>query len=309
MKHWRLFSLAITGWASMFSLCPSAHANGWALTQYTPYGGQHYLYFSHEGMRLAQKKMGITIVAKAPDWKLTMFNDHSKTYFQTTYQDWKQRSAKGQSFVSSFQRTHKFRNINPVKGAAGNIAGMAATQYFVGPKNAHEWQSKPTPGWMLCWLSNDITVPQQMTDILTSQFGLPTMHGVPLKVERIDDHGRMVTDLNTEASQVQNLTASNFTYPANYKRVQEDIEVLVPDDTSQTAADLLNDLSSDPTTQKQLNQLINSSWSTANRAPATTYSRTPVGVSAARPALPKTSASKQSSGDLNSLIDSFLKGK
>jgi hypothetical protein len=303
MKIWRLFMLAFAACLLAAPLAQKAYAQGWALSQYTPYGGQHQLYFSHEGMRINQKKMGITIVAKAPDWKLTMYNDRAKTYYQTTYEDWKQRSAKGQGFVSSFQRQHKFRNVAPRKGTTSSIAGMACTQYFLGPQGQ--------PGSIICWLSNDISVPPQLTNILMSEFGLPNMNGVPLKVERVDDHGKKVTDLNTEASQMQHLTASNFTYPPNYKRVQEDIEVLVPDDTSQTAADLLNDLSTDPSTQKELNQLIQSSKtkSAATARPAATapaYARTAATAPAAqRPAAGRSSGS----GDINSLIDSFLKGK
>lgn len=299
MRFGRLISMTFAAFILLPALNQSARAQGWALTQFTPYGGQHFLYFSHDGMRLAQKKMGITIVAKSPDWKLTMYNDKAKTFYQTTYEELKQRSAKGQGLMSSFQRTNKLRGVAPRKGTTGNIAGMTATEYFLGPQGQ--------PGSMICWVSTDITVPPQLTTILTSQFNLPQLKGVPLRVERVDDHGRKVTDLNTQASQLQNLAASNFTYPPNYRRVQEDIEVLVPDDTSQTAADLLNDLSADPTTQKQLNQLLNTNSSKgASPRPATgaasrpAYSPPP----AARPA-----QKSGSGGDINSLIDSFLKGK
>ncbi len=274
----------------------AATAQGWLLNQYTPYSGQHQLFFSSDGLRIATRKMGITVVSKAPDWTITMFNDRSKTFYQTSYQDWTRRHKRpGHS---------KFGNKPPRKGTTSNIAGLSATQYIQGTQGQ--------PGSIVYWLSNDITVPKQLSSIITSQFNLPSVTGMPLRVDQVDDHGRPVTALNTESAHTQHLTAANFRYPSAYKRVQDDMEVLVPNESSQSTQDLLNELSNDPASQKELKELLNTGTKSAPKGKTYQASAPTHAKPAAKPAAnPYHSPGQKSpsANEINSLIDSFLKSK
>lgn len=300
MRQWRLLILGIGVLTAAICTCLSARAEGWVLSQYTPYGGPHTLSFSSQGMRLEQKKMGITIVAKAPDWTITMFNDRARTYFQVPYHEFVSRKGGARSGFG-------YDNSPPQRVQTGTVGGLNATLYRTGKAGKSRSISY--------WLSNDISVPHQLTDIIGKQFHWPITVGVPLKVEKIDELSRAVTELNTESGRLDNLTIASFTYPKTYKRVSSDVEVLVPPESSQTTADLLNEFSSDPATKKELDQLLKSSGSKSGAYGGSTYpaARPAAGPGyaqrpASTPPASRTVQSKKSS-DIDALIDSFLKTK
>ncbi len=299
MKLWRWLSAVLAAPVATLTLSAGARAEGWVLQQYTPYGGEHILYVSSQGFKFLHKKMGVASVSKAPDWKLTIYNDKARTYFQTNYDQWRQRSARGQG-LASLHQMRKYHHMPPHKVGSETVAGIATTKYCAGAPGQ--------PGSLTYWLSNNMSVPEQMNLFLSSELGLPSLPGLPLRVDQVDDRGRRIRALDTLSAQLSNLPASTFTYPTGYKRVSEDIEVLVPEETKQTAAELLNDLTSDPTTQTQLNQYLNSRGAGAARAaPARQDYRQPAAAPSGYPRQAGSNPAKTQ--DIDKLIDSFLKSK
>jgi len=84
-------------------------------------------------------------------------------------------------------------------------------------------------------------VPQQITDLLAKTYGLPDNKAYPLKLNTVDNTGKLSVQLDTYNSQTCAIPASYFYLPSGYQRVSSKEEVMVDDDTKAILRDLAAD--------------------------------------------------------------------
>lgn len=231
-----------------------ADDKGWVLTQKSATLGDQYLYISPNGLKCVNPKAGFAMVSAAPDWNIVMFNDKTRCYFATTLDSYKRTLA---------QRglTSDLANRQWARGQTNNIGGMRATQFVmrggagITRMGANGKAHRSSVSAADYWVSDEITVPPRLGDLLASAYGLPTTQYVPLRLEYTDAKGpkRM---LETYRMQATAIPQTYFQCPGGYKLVQSDAEVMMNDEQKQMIDDMSREMgggleSPTPTSQPQ----------------------------------------------------------
>jgi hypothetical protein len=236
MKRWtRLLTVALACGLLCAPIQPAqADEQGWGLALKSPHLGMLYLYVTTQGFALVYPKTGAKFVMHAPNWKVVMYNDKTKTYYVESMEDLKQY---GKGKTAQELKTHAKLNSTR-KGVVGKIADKNAIQYFI---NA---SSNSGPKQVEAWITNDIHPPDQLGLLLGKLFDVDTSNfpkGLPLKVKIADDSGKKDTLYETLKIDPQVIKSASFTYPANYKHVNSELEVAVDEASRRKMESILED--------------------------------------------------------------------
>lgn len=217
-----------------------ADDKGWVLTQKSATIGDQYLYISPSGLKCVNPRAGFAMVSAAPDWNIVMFNDKTRCYYSTTLDNYKRTLA---------QRglTSDLANRQWARGQTGAIGGMKATQFVmhgggavtrIGSNGKAKTSTVSAANY---WVSDEITVPARLGDLLSSAYGLPTTQYVPLRLDYTDSKGpkRM---LETYRMQATAIPSNYFQCPGGYKLVQSDAEVMMNDEQKQMIEDMSREM-------------------------------------------------------------------
>jgi hypothetical protein len=218
---------------ALIALAPAAMADerGWVLTQRSDKIGDQYVYVAPTGVKLVNPKIGYNIILCAPDWNVCMFNDKTKTFYSASYDAWMKEVSKAVG-----GKGNELKSGHWAKGSIGSVAGLKATTYTMQGGGAQKHLRTAT-----CWVANEIIVPSQITELLAQTYGLPDNKAYPLKLNCVDNSGKLNVMLDTYNSQVCQIPSSYFYLPNGYTRVASKEEVMVDDETKQILRDLAND--------------------------------------------------------------------
>lgn len=215
---------------------------GWELLQDNPHTGEWHVFLSNFGMAAVNKKMGCTLVAKAPDWNIVMYNDKTKVYFLSPLSEWKGAQSSLKSSAKTRQAysraTSSLIEKPPKKLKDEMILGHKTTLYLT--------DNLVTTGLKKVEFSitPDIQVPMQLQQIFAKIYGvgLTKLKGLPLKVSYIDENGKRSPVFDTRRIQPQMIPMEHFSYPADYKRVDSEIAVLMDEKGREAMASIMDDL-------------------------------------------------------------------
>lgn len=254
MKRWisTLVAAAALVFSQQLPATPQA-MQGWAFLQKSEQVGTWRVYLAQQGLQAVNAEMGVTIVTKAPQWNLAVYNTKTKVYYLSTVKDWQVH----------FQQNPKYRNRAKFvskqaarKGTSAMIAGMRATQYFVdAPINGGARQAE-------VWVASDVHIPQELSQLFEKMYGssLGNLGSMPLRFSYIDESGKKTMVMNTLQGRPETIQMASFNYPTHFKRVDSEIAVFVDEKDRKTMAGILDDLD-DPDSQQELNSLLGSSGS------------------------------------------------
>ena len=225
-----------------FGIVTPAFAGDWVLTQRSQTMGDQYVYVTPSAFKWVNPKMGANVITTSPSWTVTMFNDKTKAYYDTTFQEWKSQLASRSKMAPEMQ-ANKW-----VKSGSGEVAGMKATKYVMQGSGV----AKRLPNGKVsnnlgsvkqaeCWLSDDITVPAQLSEVLSSAYGLPLTRFFPLRVTYVTGAGKAGTALDTYRSQACSLPETYFRKPQGYQLANSSAEVLMDAETKEMLRDLVTD--------------------------------------------------------------------
>jgi hypothetical protein len=210
---------------------------GWVLTQRSKELGDQYVYLSPSGLKCVNPRQGVGIVTKAPNWNVSLYNERTRLYYSLTFDQWKKKlEARGRSP----------RDLSWRKGQSGHIAGLKATRYVMtntaasGRHSNKEWVSADY------WVADQIKAPAQLASMLTTTYGLPAIHGVPLRLRYTDASGRSETVLDTYQQQSTPVPDSYLACPSGYRLAKSEIEVMMTEENKQMVDDIAKDLSQEP---------------------------------------------------------------
>lgn len=234
-------------WAVLSAVCPSFSAaqaddKGWVLTQKSTTLGDQYVYISSNGLKCVNPRAGFALVTHAPDWNVVLFNDKTKVYFETTLDKWKQQlSNRGLSSPMSGKSWSK--------GGSAQIAGLKATEYvmrggattFQMAVRSAQHARQVTIQGANYFVSDEITVPPKLADLLSTAYGLPPTQNVPLRLNCVES-GRPRVLLDTYHMELSAIPISYFQCPQGYKPVKSDAEVMMTDDQRQMIEDMTKEM-------------------------------------------------------------------
>lgn len=220
----------------------NADEKGWVLTQKSQTLGDQYVYISSSGMKCYNPRIGFTLVSHAPDWNVTLYNEKTKVYFQTSVEEWSRNlSAQGMTSEMSSKGWNR--------SGSSTICGLKATEYDMsGSKTALMKTRKGTRRATISnakyWVSDEIRVPPQLAGLLAAAYGLPSMQNVPLRLACIDK-GQNKTLLDTYRSQSASIPNSYYQVPNGMKLVKSEAEVMMTDEQNQILNDMVKESRSD----------------------------------------------------------------
>jgi hypothetical protein len=218
---------------------------GYVLTQKSTKMGDQYLYLSSEGIKITNPRAGFNLVARAPNWDITLYNDKTRCFYQTTAERYRQELA-GRS------PDGELKNSTWSKMGDTYINGLKATEYRMGSKTV---RSKTKAGGVVSktingaqyWVASEITIPAKLTELLAAAYGLPSQTSacVPLRLKYSESTGDHLI-LDTYRVDKAPIPVAYFDKPAGYKPVTSDAEVMMNDEQKQIMSDMARDLGSDP---------------------------------------------------------------
>ncbi len=244
-----------------------ADDKGWVLTQKSLMMGDMYLYVSPSGFKFVNPKAGVNFVTRSPNWDVIMFNDRTKVCYSATLDTFKKQVSNNLP-----QRRSELGTANWQKGQVSNIANLRATQYVMNDaagvqaraaRAGHKVQQHLRGADY--WVSEDIQVPPQLADLLSSMYGLPNTLNVPLRLTVTTAEQGSKMQLDTYRSQSCPIPISYYSMPSGYRPVKSSVEVMADEETKQIIDDMSKDLgnegsggnNSKPITNEDLDRFLN----------------------------------------------------
>ncbi len=210
---------------------------GWAIRQSSNFAGTVFSDLTDHALKMHIGRLGLTIITKAPKWNALVFNENSKTYVDLPYKRWQQRFTVSEK--SSYRDTG-----GKLALFARNSGKTAEIEHF---KTYECWvMKKGDPGKNIAeekvtqlWIASDIKAPPQIAQIFCSHLGIPAQKGIPLKASRCLN-GKMVSALETLSVERRIIPASTFEPLPGYKKVKDEIELVMGESTNEAMEDLLD---------------------------------------------------------------------
>jgi len=222
----------------------SAQERGWALTQRSEALGDQYIYVSPNGFKWQNPKSGANIVSTGPSWGVTMFNDKSRSMYQTTFREW-QAQVQARTGGSAAQ----MQNSAWTKAGSGNIAGLRATKYVMQGGSQPLQAGKRTLASVqsaTCWIADEIEIPPALAEMLAAAYGMPKTKYFPLRVTYSSNNGANKVALDTYHSKTCPIPGGFYGYPGGYAVASSQAEVLLDDETRQILEDMAGEVSGRP---------------------------------------------------------------
>ncbi len=222
----------------------------YVLTQTNAVLGHVLTYVSRDAIRVDCNDNNAYLVAKAPDWRVVMFNPSMNAAMDMPYEKFLEHEIRF-SYVPSEgggvnERWPKFR--------AGSIkvSGLEATKYII-PANPRARSLKESPntlGYYLILERKEFAI--QPTKILAKLFYQPTLPGIPLgdRMNKqkfgqsnsfLDFRGNYAI-LSTSEIKEKSIPSDFFKYPHGFKKVQREIDVISDNARRRQLEDLSKDM-------------------------------------------------------------------
>src|SRR6185437_2940312 len=263
MKRWICFAVAVSLVGAIFAPSQPAKADeqGWGMVMRGPESGVMYLYVTSEGFALVMKQTGATFVSHAPDWRMVMYNDTSHVYYTEPLDNF--------NLTPDGQQAAKHTTQNSQVEGTTTMAGLPVTRYLV-TTTSQEYGSKDSE----VWATTSINAPEQLKRTFRKVFSVDmgsglSFKGWPLKITSTSRTGHPYLVYETISAQRQMIHTASFTYPASYRRVDNEMAVLLDEDRAKKLNSVLDDTS-------DLNDILNSSSSASSRPLATGARPAPV---------------------------------
>lgn len=227
--------IAILGAAPAYAApAPQAAAKpGWIVTQKgsMPVGGASTITFCADGVCIGSKASGLYLVAKSPDWDITLFSTKNHACFKSTLKNW----------ADSIRKRTKAAGGGPFDGAAWKPAGPGVkvagfqTDSYVTETNgirkmtcSRQGTSQPTklPTARL-YVAKDIATPPQVSAIVAQLYAIPNCQKLPLKLDFTLPGRRTITRVDTLQIAKQSIPPSTFAVPTGLKLVKSDMDVFI----------------------------------------------------------------------------------
>ena len=233
-------SLLLLVFANSFGLFAGVSAKseqGWAIRQSSNFAGTVFSDLTPHALKMHIGRLGLTIITKAPEWNALVFNENSKTYADLPYKRWQQR------FSVSAKSNYRFPNgrlaLTVIStGKTTTIEHHKAYECWVvrkGEPSKHIAEEKISQ----LWIASDIKPPPQIAQIFCVHLGIHAQKGIPLRASH-NTNGKMVSVLETLSVEQHKMPANDFDPLPGYKKVKNEIELLMGSSSDEAMGDLLD---------------------------------------------------------------------
>ncbi len=222
----------------------------YVLTQTNAVLGHVLTYVNRDAIRVHWSDNNAYLIAKAPDWRVVMFNPSMNTAMDMPYEKFLEHEISFSYAPSQGdgvnERWPKFR--------AGSIkvSGVDATKFMI-PANPRARSLKESPNTLGYYLILERKeFPIQPTKILAKLFYQPTLPGIPLgdRMNKVNigqsnsflDFRGNYAILSTLEIKEKSIPSDFFKYPHGFKKVQREIDVISDNARRKQLEDLSKDM-------------------------------------------------------------------
>jgi len=224
-------------------------ATGWEIKQSSYNLGDVDLILTKDALRLHNPKVGITLLTRGPDWRLSAYNEANKKYLVLNkdealemFQYQRRRDKAGLDAPLRLDKSLTIAGMPAVcycyahdttgvseKFAVDVTHGLergtklnAAQRKYVDNAMKHERREY--------WLSKDITVSPKISRVFMEKI-VATAYGdsFPLRLVQIGRDGSRTTMFDTKQVKKVTIAADTFKLPAGYTKAENKIALLVND--------------------------------------------------------------------------------
>lgn len=255
---------ALAGMA-ILSSCSLVPEKGWILHQTSPFAGEQIVYISRDGVKSENPQMHLTCIVRTDNPKIIYFNDQTKVYSEQSLDEWQADLKKRKAGVDGIAKAMGDPEPKPLKKTGDvEIAGIKATQFTEEGGTPPPAKSRDVLGMRPTakqdsefYFANDISVPAAFHKVSHKSMNVPENNGVLLRMVVTTGDGQKVTALDTTSFERKDLGPETFAAPTGYKRVKNDMEVLMGEGAGQAMEGLFKEFAK-PETQKDMKQLFKS---------------------------------------------------
>lgn len=226
--------------------------HGWAIELMGKHLGREKLLISAEGFRWTATSTGFSVSMQAKDGGIVnCINDNNHRYMRMSMEDW-----------TLFVRGRNDPKFHPKvkKGKRGMVAGIPCTQYFIelragGDFGFNAMLGRPSKTMVLkmldhldspekreklvqqaklksseFWVADNIDVDPEYGKLMAQPLGLPGSMGLILKMVEPDGTAAGAPVITTLKAERANIALSTYAPPKNYRKVKNEIALLVEED-------------------------------------------------------------------------------
>jgi hypothetical protein len=197
----------------------SGRESAWVMEQHSEESGDHLTYLSAKGLKSVNNSKHLTTVLMAPTWRMVLFSDSHKTYYETTYATWKSNVAQRMSFVFG-EDIPKYEW--KLQSTTEQKDGHKALLYTVihDAYSGKNFMGQAHVRKRVYWLANDIAVDPMVANTLARILGFPELDKIPLAYAGVYQE-RYLTALKTlSIHEIKNTSQIKYPDLKGYKRLK-----------------------------------------------------------------------------------------
>lgn len=199
---------------------------GWQLTQKSRLMGETSVLLTGNSIKVVQPRLKTCIIARAPDWDVTVYNDSAKTRCTLPLSKWKGFSGIGFAITSNF-----FTMGIPLERKSGTALANGLNVNIYGTLDSYSKQSaqffqeshgRKDPGairTIRLLAFGGWELPKQEGLILSRAYSLADVGDIPLQFETIDQRGDRTEGLSTSGIKRTSFLPRAFTCPPGFHTV------------------------------------------------------------------------------------------
>lgn len=213
--------------SSVVAATPSEEA--YVITRHDTYLGKSIGYMGSTGVKVVFPEYKILFVAKAPTWKVILYNEVNKVAFETPWDFWVNhgfRKAGDLRFMmkgetkKSFDRGLKL-NVITVRHVANEPSGPRLQGFYQGGNKDVNIKIKELT------YTTEVPLSARARDFIHGLIRTPVEMVLPLSYSWFDETGRRLPVFSTDSIEKTMINPSIFDYPKTYKVTTNDDDVFM----------------------------------------------------------------------------------
>jgi len=197
---------------------------GWILSQKSQVCGYIEVFVTAAAVKAVDGRTSTTLISKAPDWQVVVFNKSNKTVFTSPFEKFIGYGISGLQVQMGFK--HGGIPVSKTQ-LTGTAAGLPANIYATTPEyekrsREHYLRKQVTSGMprsARILTSKGWALPSQPAVILCRLYGLGDTPEVPLEFHCLDQDGKDDGGLTTKSARKATIADKEFETPVGYTKV------------------------------------------------------------------------------------------
>ncbi len=212
-----------------------ADSECWDLIQTSLITGKHRLIVSPKAFRIQSIGNRYTIVSKAPDWRVYLFNNSAKTIYSTAYEKFQGNLANGTGAFGGYLENLPILRRPRTKDVYAHLPAL--TMHIENPAAPQHGKKKKSMGYSGVamntgevqtgdyWMWDNPNLPPSFQIVLNKLYRLPP-GGVPLKFITVNTERETNIEVDTTSVKKIPYEEKLFVPPTGFTTVKEELSIV-----------------------------------------------------------------------------------